>query len=60
MSRIAKNSIIISNDVICKFENGSFHAKGKLGEMSLKVNDLFNVGSEAYLYSSEVNISGVT
>ncbi len=43
MSRIAKNSINIADNVICKFENGSFSAKGKLGEMSLKVNDLFNV-----------------
>ena len=43
MSRIAKNSINIADNVTCKFENGSFSAKGKLGEMSLKVNDLFNV-----------------
>ena len=43
MSRIAKNSINISNNVTCKFENGSFYAKGKLGEMSLVVNDLFKV-----------------
>jgi large subunit ribosomal protein L6 len=43
MSRIAKNSINISESVTCKFENGSFHAKGKLGEMSLAVDDLFKV-----------------
>ena len=43
MSRIAKNSINISESVTCKFENGSFHAKGKLGEMSLAVNNLFKV-----------------
>ena len=43
MSRIAKNSINISENVTCKFENGSFHAKGKLGEMSLEVNQLFTV-----------------
>jgi len=43
MSRIAKNSISISENVTCKFENGSFHAKGKLGEMSLEVNQLFKV-----------------
>ena len=43
MSRIAKNSINISENVTCKFENGSFHAKGKLGEMSLAVNELFKV-----------------
>ena len=43
MSRIAKNSINISENVTCKFENGSFYAKGKLGEMSLKVDQLFKV-----------------
>ena len=43
MSRIAKNSINLSESVTCKFENGSFYAKGKLGEMSLAVNDLFKV-----------------
>ena len=43
MSRIAKNSINISENITCKFENGSFYAKGKLGEMSLKVDQLFIV-----------------
>ena len=43
MSRIAKNSINISENITCKFENGSFYAKGKLGEMSLKVDQLFKV-----------------
>ena len=43
MSRIAKNSISISENVSCKFENGSFHAKGKLGEMSIAVNELFDI-----------------
>ena len=43
MSRIAKNSINISESVTCKFENGSFSAKGKLGEMSLVVDDIFKV-----------------
>ena len=43
MSRIAKNSINISESVTCKFENGSFYAKGKLGEMSLAIDDLFKV-----------------
>ena len=43
MSRVAKNSINISDNVSCKFENGNFFAKGKLGEMSLKVNELFKV-----------------
>ncbi len=43
MSRIAKNSINISESVTCKFENGSFYAKGKLGEMSLAIDDLFKI-----------------
>ena len=43
MSRIAKNSINISENITCKFENGRFHAKGKLGEMSLEVHQLFKV-----------------
>ena len=43
MSRIAKNSINISDNVTCKYENGNFYAKGKLGEMTLSVDDLFKV-----------------
>ena len=43
MSRIAKNSIKIDQDTSCKFENGNFYAKGKLGEMSLIVDELFTV-----------------
>ncbi|MBD1147636.1 50S ribosomal protein L6 [Pelagibacterales bacterium SAG-MED31] len=43
MSRIAKNSINISDNITCSFENGNFLAKGKLGEMSLKVDELFTV-----------------
>ena len=43
MSRIAKNSINISDNVTCKYENGNFYAKGKLGEMTLSVNDLFKI-----------------
>ena len=51
MSRIAKNSINISENITCKFENGSFYAKGKLGEMSLEVNQLFKVEiSEKEIY----------
>ena len=41
MSRLAKNSINISENVTCKFESGNFYAKGKLGEMTLVVNNLF-------------------
>ena len=40
MSRIAKNSIKIDKDISCKFENGNFFAKGKLGEMNFLVNPL--------------------
>ena len=43
MSRIAKNSIKIDQDTSCKFENGNFFAKGKLGEMNLLVDPLYNV-----------------
>ena len=38
MSRIAKNSIRLDNDITCSFQDGNFKAKGKLGEMSLVVN----------------------
>ncbi len=43
MSRIAKNSIKISNEINCIFENGIFSAKGKLGEMKLNVNSNFKI-----------------
>ena len=43
MSRVAKNSIKINQDVSCKFENGNFYAKGKLGEMNLSVDPLYTV-----------------
>ena len=43
MSRIAKNSIKINKDTNCKFENGNFFAKGKLGEMSLVINPSYIV-----------------
>ena len=43
MSRIAKNSIKIDQDTSCKFENGNFFAKGKLGEMNLIVDPLYTV-----------------
>ena len=43
MSRIAKNSISIADNVTCKFENGSFSAKGKLGEMTLTIDSLFKL-----------------
>ena len=43
MSRIAKNSIKIDQDISCKFENGNFFAKGKLGEMNLSINPLYTL-----------------
>ncbi len=43
MSRIAKNSIKINKDVDCKFEDGLFSAKGKLGEMSLNINSSYTL-----------------
>ena len=43
MSRIAKNSIKIPAETTCKYENSILVAKGKLGEMSLTVNNLFNI-----------------
>ena len=43
MSRIAKNSIKINKDVVCKFEDGLFSAKGKLGEMSLNINSSYTL-----------------
>ena len=43
MSRIAKNSIKIDQDTSCKFENGNFFAKGKLGEMNLLVDPLYTI-----------------
>ena len=52
MSRIAKNSIKLDQDTSCKFENGNFFAKGKLGEMSLLVNPLYHVdiqGNEIFI-----------
>jgi len=51
MSRIAKNSIKIPTDTTCKFENSVFSAKGKIGEMSIIVNSLFDVNlKEAEIY----------
>ena len=43
MSRIAKNSIKLANDISCKYENSILSAKGKLGEIALNVNPLFNI-----------------
>ncbi len=43
MSRIAKNSIKINNEISCKFESGNFFAKGKLGEMNLSIDPLYTI-----------------
>ncbi|OUW97034.1 MAG: 50S ribosomal protein L6 [Pelagibacteraceae bacterium TMED237] len=43
MSRIAKNTIKITNDINCSYNDGIFLAKGKLGQMQLNVNPNFLV-----------------
>jgi len=43
MSRIAKNSIKFSKETNCSFDDGILLAKGKLGEMSLRLNPLYKV-----------------
>ena len=43
MSRIAKNSIKFSKETNCSFDDGILIAKGKLGEMSLRLNPLYKV-----------------
>jgi|TARA_B110000116_G_scaffold223450_1_gene202641 large subunit ribosomal protein L6 len=43
MSRIAKNSIKIPQDTTCNFDNNILSVKGKLGESSLVINELFTI-----------------
>ena len=43
MSRIAKNSIKINQDISCNFADGIFFAKGKLGEMQININANFDI-----------------
>ena len=43
MSRIAKNSIKIPDNTTCSYEKNVLMAKGKLGEMCLKINPLFSI-----------------
>ena len=43
MSRIAKNSVIIPKDTSCNFDNSVLVAKGKMGELSLKISTIFKV-----------------
>ena len=40
---LAKNSIKLDKDIMCSFQNGNFHARGKLGEMTLPVDPLYRV-----------------
>ncbi len=46
MSRIAKNPINISKDIECKFKDGIFSAKGKLGQIEMLVNSNYNINIE--------------
>ena len=46
MSRIAKNSIVIPKDTICAFENNILSIKGKLGSLSLSINNGFTIKNE--------------
>ena len=43
MSRIAKNSIKLPDETTCTYDNSILMAKGKLGEMYLNINPLFNI-----------------
>ena len=43
MSRIAKNPIIISKEIECAFDNGTFSVKGKLGQIKISVHPNFNI-----------------
>ena len=52
MSRIAKNPIKISKEVQCTFSDGIFSAKGKLGQIDVKINSNFDVN----ITDSEVKV----
>ena len=43
MSRIAKNSIKLPQNTTCSFENNILSVKGKLGEATLSINNLFTI-----------------
>ncbi|MDC2992501.1 50S ribosomal protein L6 [Pelagibacteraceae bacterium] len=43
MSRIAKNSIKINKDISCIFDDGTFEAKGKLGEIKIKIDNEYKI-----------------
>tara|TARA_Y100001970_G_C13752620_1_gene611748 strand:+ start:47 stop:580 length:534 start_codon:yes stop_codon:yes gene_type:complete len=46
MSRIAKNSIKLPKDTSCSFENNIIAIKGKLGEASLSIDNIFTIKTE--------------
>ena len=46
MSKIGKSSIKIPQDTICEFENNILSIKGKLGSLSLSINDSFTVKND--------------
>ena len=46
MSKIGKNIIKIPEDTICSFENNILSIKGKLGSLSLSINDSFTIKNE--------------
>ena len=57
MSRLGKNSIKIPVDTTCHYENDILVAKGKLGEMSLKINTNFEIqlkDSEIYVLPKNI------
>ena len=43
MSRIAKHSIVIPGGTSCMYNDSKLIVKGKLGEMTLMIHDLFNI-----------------
>ena len=43
MSRVGNSKIEIPEGVTSKFDNGLFIAKGKLGELSLNINQNINI-----------------
>ena len=43
MSRIAKNSIKFSEGTNCSFNDGVLSAKGKLGEMTLTIDNMYKI-----------------
>ena len=46
MSRIAKSSIKIPEGTSCNFDNNILTVKGKLGEVSVKVNEKYTIKNE--------------